>query len=118
MTEAIKVSGRLVHRGHVFDVHVDRVLLPHGREVDMHVVRHARSVVLVPTPDDDHVILVRQYRYVVDRWIWELPAGGVEAGEEPEAAARRECHEEVGMVPRPSPESGVSFRRPAIATRR
>ena len=64
----------------------------------MDVVRHAASVILVPMPDPERVILVRQYRYAVDGWIWELPAGNVEPGEDPEAAARRECAEETGWT--------------------
>ena len=58
------------------------------------------SVVLIPMPDAGHVVLIRQYRYVLNRWIWELPAGSVDSGETPEAAARRECHEEIGKEPR------------------
>jgi ADP-ribose pyrophosphatase len=56
-------------------------------------------VVLIPVPGPGDVILVRQYRYAVNRWLWELPAGSVDPGEEPEQAARRECHEEIGRVP-------------------
>ena len=50
-------------------------------------------------PSRGHIVLIRQYRYAVNRWLWELPAGSVDPGEEPEAAARRECHEEIGLVP-------------------
>jgi ADP-ribose pyrophosphatase len=56
-------------------------------------------VVLVPLPETGHVILVRQYRYAVNAHLWELPAGSVDDGETPEQAARRECHEEIGLVP-------------------
>ena len=92
-------ESRAAFKGRIFDVHVDRVALPNGREVAMEVVRHPRSVVLLPLSDPDHVVLVRQYRYAIDRWIWELPAGSLEPGEDPVAAARRECHEEIGLVP-------------------
>jgi ADP-ribose pyrophosphatase len=85
--------------GKVFDVDRDRVRLPHGREVTLDVVRHPRSVVLLPVPEPGHIILIKQYRYAVNRWLWELPAGSVDPGEEPEDAARRECHEEIGQVP-------------------
>jgi ADP-ribose pyrophosphatase len=71
------------------------------------VVRHPRSVVLIPMPDPDHVVLVRQYRYPIDRWIWELPAGSLEPGEDPADAARRECHEEIGWVPRLARQVGA-----------
>jgi ADP-ribose pyrophosphatase len=92
-------AKQIVHDGRIFKVSVDRVALANGREVDMEVVRHGSSVVLVPMPDPDHVVLIRQYRYAIDQWIWELPAGGIEPGETPEAAARRECHEEIGRLP-------------------
>ena len=95
---ATTLDSRAVHQGRAFDTYQDRVRLPHGREATMDVVRHAASVILVPLPDPDRVILVRQYRYAVDRWIWELPAGNVEPGEDPEAAARRECAEETGWT--------------------
>ncbi len=85
--------------GKVFEIDRDRVQMPNGREVTVDIVRHNRSVVLLPMPDPEHIVLVRQYRYAVNRWLWELPAGSVDAGEEPEAAAKRECHEEIGQVP-------------------
>ena len=50
-------------------------------------------------PDADHVVLIRQYRCSIDREIWELPAGGVGPGESAEDAAKRECEEEIGLVP-------------------
>jgi ADP-ribose pyrophosphatase len=85
--------------GKVFDVDRDRVRMPNGREVTVDIVRHPRSVVLLPVPEPGHIVLIRQYRYAVNRWLWELPAGSVDPGEEPEGAARRECHEEIGRVP-------------------
>lgn len=96
---ATVVTHERVLDGKVFDVDRDRVLLPHGREVTLDVVRHPRSVVLLPVPEPGHIILIKQYRYAVNRWLWELPAGSVNPGEEPEDAARRECHEEIGQVP-------------------
>ncbi|MFN8062914.1 MAG: NUDIX hydrolase [Vicinamibacterales bacterium] len=78
---------------------VDRVRLPHGRELDLEVVRHPASVVIVPMASPTDVVLIRQYRYVIDRWVWELPAGSVDGGEDTDAAARRECHEEIGLRP-------------------
>jgi ADP-ribose pyrophosphatase len=88
-----------IFSGRVFDIDRDKVLMPNGREVVVDVVRHARSVVLLPIPEPGHVILVRQYRYAVNRWLWELPAGSVDDGEEPDTAAKRECHEEIGQMP-------------------
>jgi ADP-ribose pyrophosphatase len=96
---AEKLASERIFEGKVFDVERDRVRMPNGREVTVDVVRHSRSVVLLPVPEPRHIILIRQYRYAVNRMLWELPAGSVDPGEEPEAAARRECHEEIGQVP-------------------
>lgn len=87
-----------IYEGRVFSVTVDEVGYPDGRLVRMDVVRHRGSVILLPMPAPDRIILIRQYRYVVDRWLWELPAGSLEPGEALEAAALRECHEETGKI--------------------
>jgi ADP-ribose pyrophosphatase len=93
------VSHERRFEGKVFAIDRDRVQMPNGREVVVDVVRHPRSVVLLPVPEPGHVVLIRQYRYAVNKYLWELPAGSVDAGEEPEAAAKRECHEEIGQLP-------------------
>jgi ADP-ribose pyrophosphatase len=99
MSSAQVLSSERKFGGRVFDVDSELVRMPNGREVVLEVVRHPRSVVLLPVPAAREIILVRQYRHAVSRWLWELPAGSVDAGEEPEAAAVRECHEEIGQVP-------------------
>ena len=92
-------SRRLVHQGRIFRIEIDRVTLPGGHIVDLEIVRHPGSVVLLPIPQPDHIVLIRQYRYSIDKWIWELPAGSLKPGENPDAAAARECEEEIGLVP-------------------
>ena len=62
-TQATLLEDRTVFEGRVFTVSSDVVRLPNGRDVQMDVIRHAPSVVLVPMPDPEHVILIRQYRY-------------------------------------------------------
>lgn len=99
MSEAEKLSSEPVFKGKVFSVDRDRVKMPNGRTVTVEVVRHSRSVVLVPVPAPGKVFLIRQYRYAVNAFLWELPAGSVDEGESPEEAARRECHEEIGLLP-------------------
>jgi ADP-ribose pyrophosphatase len=89
----------IVFRSRVFSVHVDRVRLPNGRERDITVVRHPPSVVLIPYEGDGRIVLVRQFRASIGQTLWELPAGTVEPGESAEAAAERECEEEIGRVP-------------------
>lgn len=88
-----------VHNGRIIDVEIDVVKLPSGHTVDMEIVRHPGSVVLIPIPAPGSIILIRQYRYTIDRWIWELPAGSLKRDEDPDLAAARECEEEIGLVP-------------------
>jgi ADP-ribose pyrophosphatase len=92
------LSSRAVYTGRIFDVTVDRVRLPHGREADLEIVRHDGSVVLLPITGDGRVLLVRQYRHAVGQFLWELPAGSLEQGEDPAVGAARECHEELGLI--------------------
>lgn len=98
MTQRVD-ERRQVYKGRIFSVEVDRVQLPSGHTVEMEVVRHPGSVVMLPMPSPGEVILIRQYRYTIDRWIWELPAGSLKPNEDPSEAARRECEEEVGLYP-------------------
>ena len=99
MPDVETINREQVFTGKVFSVDRDTVRMPNGRTITMDVVRHSKSVVLVPVPEPGQVILIRQYRHAVNAHLWELPAGSVDEGESPEAAARRECHEEIGLVP-------------------
>jgi ADP-ribose pyrophosphatase len=89
----------IVFRCPVFSVEVETIRLPAGRDHQIETVRHRPSVVLLPMKDEGHVILIRQYRHSVGRELWELPAGSVDPGESAEAAAARECEEEIGWAP-------------------
>jgi ADP-ribose pyrophosphatase len=113
VSDEIEIIDRArVYEGKVFSVDRERVKLPHGPTVTLDVVRHSQSAVIVPVPEPGHVILVRQYRHAVNRWLWEVPAGSVDPGETPEAAAVRECHEEIGQVPDTVVRLGALFSTP------
>ena len=83
----------------MFSVEVGRRRFPSGTEHDVEIVRHAKSVVLIPVEADGRVVIVKQYRAPLDREMWEFPAGRLKEGESPEDAARRECEEEIGRMP-------------------
>lgn len=89
----------VLFKGRVLTLEREDVTLPNGKTTTMEIVRHRGSVVLIPMPAKDRVILIRQYRHVIGEWIWELPAGTLEAGEDPETGAKRECEEEIGLAP-------------------
>ena len=89
----------IVFNSRVFSVEVDKKRFPNGREHEVAIVRHPPSVVLIPLEDDGRVVVIKQYRAPIDRETWEFPAGSLDPDESAEAAARRECEEEIGRVP-------------------
>jgi ADP-ribose pyrophosphatase len=91
-------SIRKVFDGRIFSVAVETIALPEGPILDVEVVRHPGSVVIVPIDATGSYVLVRQYRHPIGRRLWELPAGSLKRGEDPRAAAQRECQEEIGLV--------------------
>jgi ADP-ribose pyrophosphatase len=115
---ATRLSHRVAFSGRIFEVDRDRVRLPHGPSVTLDVVRHRGSVVLLPQPAAGTIILIRQYRYAIDRWIWELPAGSLEPGDRPDRAARRECEEEIGLRPRTVRRVGLLYPTPGFCDER
>ena len=96
---AVPHQIRKVFEGRVFSVVVESITTRKGGKMDVEIVRHPGSVVLIPITDAGEIILVRQYRHSIARDAWELPAGTLKPNEEPKKAAERECHEEIGLVP-------------------
>jgi len=89
----------IVFKGRVFAVDVTKKRFPNGKEHEVAIVRHPPVVVVIPMEDNGRIVLIRQYRAAIDREMWEVPAGSVDSGESAEAAAQRECEEEIGRVP-------------------
>jgi len=112
VSDAERLESQRVFTGKVFNIDRDTVKMPNGRTVTVDVVRHSRSVVLLPIPEPGRLVLIKQYRYAVNQDLWELPAGSVDEGESPEQAARRECHEEIGLVPATVVRLGAMYPTP------
>ena len=108
------VSRARMFDGRVFDVDRDVLRFDDGREVAMDIVRHRASVVIVPMRSADEIILVRQYRHAIASWLWELPAGTSDPGEDADTAAARECHEEIGLVPGKMTRLGAMYPTPGF----
>lgn len=81
-----------------YRVRRDEIITPDGSPGVYHVVEKNDAVWIIPVTKDGHIAMVRQYRYTVDDWCWEVPAGSVKAGQSVEEAAREELREEVGGV--------------------
>jgi ADP-ribose diphosphatase len=104
----------LVFSGRVFSVEVGKLTFPNAREHDVAIVRHRPSVVLIPVEDDGRIVLVRQYRAPIGRMTWEFPAGSLDEDESADAAARRECEEEIGRVPERLERLGAWYPAPGF----
>ena len=111
-------GAAVVFAGPVFRVEREAVRLSNGRTATLDVVRHRGSVVLIPQPSPSTVILIRQYRHAIRKWIWELPAGSLDPGEAPLRAARRECEEEIGLTPRRLTRLGIFYPTPGFCDER
>jgi ADP-ribose pyrophosphatase len=91
------VFSKRVRRTAIFDVVHERAVGPHGIALDREILKHPGAVTVVPRNDRGEVLLVHQFRLPVRRSLWELPAGKLDKGEKPRAAAKRELAEETGL---------------------
>ena len=87
---------QIIHRGRKIQVALDTSLLPSGETIQRDVVLHPGAVAILPLLDAEHLCLVRNQRPIVGETLWEIPAGTLEPGEQPPAAAVRELAEETG----------------------
>ena len=101
--KASVISSKLSYKGKVFSVYTDKVIEPGSERPNTRdVIRHNGSIVVLAVdesknPNDPDIILIRQYRHAVGQFLLELPAGRIEPGEAPLAAAKREMIEETGF---------------------
>ena len=104
MPESLDLTETMLERedifqGKVFAVHVDKVRLPDGSTSVREVIDHHGGVAVLALDERNNVLVVTQYRYVFGKNLLELPAGKLEAGEDPASCALRELKEETGAVP-------------------
>jgi len=110
--QTLQFSGRVIR------VTTDEVTLPNGHQALLEVVHHPGGAAAVAVDDAQRVCLLRQYRYVADGWVWELPAGKLEPGEPPLATAQRELVEEAGVSAHHWRSLGVCLSSPGVFTER
>ena len=98
------ISRRPVHKGRVVDLGIDTVRFPDGSTGELEMIRHSGASAVLPvlsdpSGEDPQIMLIKQYRYAADGFMYEVPAGRPDReGEDWEVCARRELEEETGMV--------------------
>jgi len=100
-----KISSRRIHTGKIISLDSDTVRFPDGSVGAMDMIRHPGASAIVPflsdaTGTDPQLLLIRQYRYAAGQYLYEIPAGRLDPGEEPRDCARRELREETGCSAR------------------
>lgn len=112
------LGERTVYENPWVTVNMADVELPDGRHLDHTVIRLRPVAVAAVVNAADEVLLLWRHRFITDAWGWELPSGGIGAGEDPAGAAARECEEETGWRPGAmrhlltvDPQPGISTSR-------
>lgn len=86
-----------VYRGKIIDLCLEKVALPNGALAELEIVHHPGGAAVVALDAEGRVCLLRQFRHAAGGWLWELPAGKLDAGEPPLTTAQRELQEEAGV---------------------
>src|SRR5262245_58004526 len=98
-----KQSSRRIYSGKVLNLDVDVVEFPNGKSGELEMIRHPGASAVVPFAsdpkgEDPQLLLIRQYRYAANGYMYEIPAGRLDPGEAPIDCARRELREETGCT--------------------
>lgn len=92
-----KLDGEIIYNGKILKLNRDVVELPDGKTAEREYINHSGGSAVLYV-ENNKVLLVRQFRYAYGKEIYEIPAGKLERGEDPEVAARRELEEETGYI--------------------
>ncbi len=96
MSDYKRLNRIPVHKGHIIDVYTDIMQLPNGKEAKWDYIHHKGAAAIVPVDKDGKIIMVRQYRNAIEKYSLEIPAGGLNPGEDMKSCAARELEEETG----------------------
>lgn len=116
MTEEKTVNSHYVYKGHILNLRIDTVKTADGQEGTREILEHGACVAVVPVDSEGNVLLVRQFRKAIEQELLEIPAGGIEPGEDPEVAVKRELQEEIGHMPGRIEAMGGFYSSPGFST--
>jgi ADP-ribose pyrophosphatase len=107
-----------IWKGTAFQFDREEILLPNGRKTVAGLIRHPGSAAIVPVLQDGSVVLIHQFRYGVKDFLWEIPAGTMDPGEDPLACAKRELQEESGYAAHRLEKLGELWVAPGYSSER
>jgi len=116
LAEEVTLSSQLIYDGRAVRLRVDMVRVPGGGETTREIVEHSDCVAVIALDAEDNVLLVNQFRKPVEKELLEIPAGGIEPGEDAVATVRRELREEIGYLPRKVERLGGFYSTPGYCT--
>jgi ADP-ribose pyrophosphatase len=101
MPESSTIASHRIYTGKIVKLDVDQVRFPDGSTGELEMIRHPGAAAILPflsdpAGDDPQIMLIKQYRYAAGGYLYEVPAGKLEPGEDPEECAARELREETG----------------------
>ena len=111
-----KVATKQIYQGRAVKLRVDTVERASGTTTTREVVEHSDCIAVVALDAQGSILLVRQFRHAVDRFLLEIPAGGIDPGEEPVDAVRRELQEEISYFPQKIDKLGGFYSTPGYGT--
>ena len=113
-----RTRSKRIYRGRVINVSLDRFQAADGRSFLRETIQHPVSVAILPLTREGQILLIRQYRHAVGRYLYEIPAGTTEPGEPPLACAKRELIEETGYTAKRWKRICRFYPAPGISTER
>lgn len=108
------MSREIVHIGRRIQVGVDTLVTESGETVKRDVILHPGAVAILPVIDREHIVLLRNHRWVIGETLWEVPAGTLEHGEAIEKCAHRELQEETGYTAEKMTSLGFLYASPGV----
>lgn len=107
---------KTAYKGRLINLYLEKHKFPNGNIVNLEIIKHPGAVLVVPFLTKDKIVFIRQYRPVINSYIWELPAGTLNKNENPYSCAKRELHEEIGYTAKIIKKIGFIYPAPGYTT--
>ncbi len=118
LKEPTLISKEFLLKGRIFNLERHKLLFPNKYEIELEIIRHPGASAVVPMLDPETLLLVRQYRHAVGKYIYEIPAGTLKGGEDPDTCAKRELEEETGYLSHDLTQLGMIYPLPGYSDER